>query len=147
MKRLTSFFLSVVLLLSFAGNAFADEGTTPPDQTEDTTEVSYLDDTGDPVSDPAEESSEEEDHQPEELSETQAEHPRIEQIYGGGGKGKTPISNSFVELCNPSDAEIDLSGYALKDGEKTIELSGKIPANGFYLGTVVYSKRKNSISE
>lgn len=87
MKRLTSFLLVVVLLLSFAGTAFADEGTTPPDQTEDTTEVSYLDDTGDPVSDPAEE-SEEEDHQPEELSVTQAEHPRVEQIYGGGEREK-----------------------------------------------------------
>lgn len=59
--------------------------------------------------------------------------PIIDQIYGGGGKGETPISNSFIELYNPSDAEIDLSAYSLKYGDKTLALSGKIPANGSYL--------------
>lgn len=59
--------------------------------------------------------------------------PIIEQIYGGGGKGETPISNSFIELYNPSDAGIDLSAYSLKYGDNMLNLNGVIPANGFYL--------------
>ena len=59
--------------------------------------------------------------------------PIIEQVYGGGGKGETPIGNSFVELYNPTDAEINLSGYTLTDGTTTLTLEGTIPANGSYL--------------
>ena len=59
--------------------------------------------------------------------------PIIKQIYGGGGKGETPIGNSFVELYNPTDAEINLSGYTLTDGTTTLTLEGTIPANGSYL--------------
>ena len=55
--------------------------------------------------------------------------PIIKQIYGGGGKGETPIGNSFVELYNPTDAEINLSGYTLTDGTTTLTLEGTIPAN------------------
>ena len=36
---------------------------------------------------------------------------RIDQIYGGGGKEDTPIANSFVELYNPSDNVVELTGY------------------------------------
>ena len=57
----------------------------------------------------------------------------IEQIYGGGGKGETPISNSFVELYSSFDTDINLSGYTLSDGTYTLSLSGTIPANGSYL--------------
>ncbi|MGN1081572.1 MAG: choice-of-anchor I domain-containing protein, partial [Acutalibacteraceae bacterium] len=64
---------------------------------------------------------------------TQTANPIIEQIYGGGGKGDTPISNSFIELYNPCDEEIDLSAYSLKYGDKTLALNGVIPANGSYL--------------
>ncbi|MGN0319186.1 MAG: choice-of-anchor I family protein [Lachnospira sp.] len=59
--------------------------------------------------------------------------PIIEQVYGGGGKGETPISNSFIELYNPTGAEINLSSYKLTDGTNTLQLSGKIPANGYFL--------------
>lgn len=64
---------------------------------------------------------------------TQAANPIIDQVYGGGGKGETPISNSFIELYNPTGSEIDLSGYSLKYGDKTLSLNGAIPANGSYL--------------
>lgn len=67
------------------------------------------------------------------ITETVSAQPIIEQIYGGGGKGDTPIANSFIELYNPADAEIDLSGYTLSDGTNTLPLSGKIPAKGSYL--------------
>lgn len=59
--------------------------------------------------------------------------PIIEQIYGGGGKGETPIANSFIELYNPSDAEVDLKEYTLSDGTNTLPLSGIISAKGSYL--------------
>ncbi|MGN0370065.1 MAG: choice-of-anchor I family protein [Butyrivibrio sp.] len=64
---------------------------------------------------------------------TEKTDPIIEQIYGGGGKGETPIFNSFIELYNPSGEEIDLSAYSLKYGDKTLNLNGVIPANGSYL--------------
>ncbi len=58
---------------------------------------------------------------------------QINHIYGGNNKGETPIANSFVELYNPTDKKVDLSGYTLTDGTKTIELVGTIPANGSFL--------------
>ena len=57
----------------------------------------------------------------------------IDQVYGGGGKSDTPISNSFIELYNPNSEAVDLSGYSLVYGDKTLELSGTIPAKGSYL--------------
>lgn len=64
---------------------------------------------------------------------TQTVDPIIDQVYGGGGKSETPISNSFIELYNPSNADIDLSAYSLKYGNETLNLNGVIPANGSYL--------------
>ncbi|MCI6012994.1 MAG: lamin tail domain-containing protein [Firmicutes bacterium] len=61
------------------------------------------------------------------------DHLIIDQVYGGGGKGDTPISNSFIELYNPTNASVDLSGYSLVYGDKALKLSGKIPASGSYL--------------
>lgn len=87
MKRLVSFLLMAVLLLSLNFNVYAADETTPI----------------------------------------------IEQVYGGGGKGETPIRNSFIELYNPGGEEIDLSAYSLQYGDKTLDLSGVIPANGSYL--------------
>lgn len=57
----------------------------------------------------------------------------INQVYGGNAKGDTPIANSFIELYNPNDEAVDLSGYALRFNEKTLSLSGTIPTNGSYL--------------
>ncbi|MGN1144755.1 MAG: hypothetical protein ACI4SU_09310 [Anaerovoracaceae bacterium] len=34
------------------------------------------------------------------------DHLIIDQVYGGGGKGETPISNSFIELYNPTSVEV-----------------------------------------
>ena len=59
--------------------------------------------------------------------------PYIRHIYGGNNKGDAPISNSFIELYNPDGNEVDLSGYTLTDGTKTIALNGKIPAKGSFL--------------
>lgn len=57
----------------------------------------------------------------------------IEQVYGGGGKGDTPISNSFVELYNPNETAVNLTGYTLVNGDESLPLTGTIPANGSYL--------------
>ncbi|MDO4502179.1 MAG: choice-of-anchor I family protein [Coriobacteriia bacterium] len=57
----------------------------------------------------------------------------IDKVYGGGGKGDTPISNSFVELYNATSSPIDLSGYVLSDGAKELQLSGVVPAKGSFL--------------
>lgn len=57
----------------------------------------------------------------------------IDQVYGGGGKGDTPIANSFIELYNPGETAVDLTGYSLVYGENTLDLTGTIPAKGSYL--------------
>lgn len=63
-------------------------------------------------------------------------HVYIRQVYGGGGKGETPIAKHFIELYNPTDAEVDLTGYKINYEEKAVELTGgKIPAKGSYLIT------------
>ena len=83
------------------------------------------------------------------------DHIVINQLYGGGGKGKTPFSNSFIELYNPTDSEISLSDYKItyssnrenpegkhagstwqSDGSvevKELPLTGSIPAKCSYL--------------
>ena len=69
----------------------------------------------------------------------QADHVVISEIYGGGGNSGSYWKNDFIELYNPTNAEISLIGwsvqYASKDSDswKTTELSNTIPAYGFYL--------------
>lgn len=57
----------------------------------------------------------------------------IDQVYGGNAKGETPIANNFIELYNPNADAVDLSGYVLTYGDKSLELTGTISANGSYL--------------
>lgn len=57
----------------------------------------------------------------------------ISHVYGGGGKGDTPITNSFIELQNTGSSECSLSGYSLVYGDKTLALEGTIPAEGSFL--------------
>ena len=73
-----------------------------------------------------------EDGKPEN-SDAGSKHLIIEQVYGDGGKTDAPISNSFVELYNPTDEAVALNGYTLTCGDKALELTGTIPANGSYL--------------
>ena len=62
-----------------------------------------------------------------------------------GGKGETPITNSFIELYNPDDEDIDLSGYSLVYSDKTLDLSGTIHANGSYL--IVWEKTSVTVDD
>ena len=67
-------------------------------------------------------------------------HIIVNQVYGGSDDGAA--SHSFVELYNPVDTEVDLTGWTLQyksspDGDSagwdSLELSGTIQAGGYYL--------------
>lgn len=63
----------------------------------------------------------------------------INEIYGGGGNGGAPLTNDFVELYNTTNAPISLDTYSIQYASATgtswtlNNLSGSIPANGYYL--------------
>ncbi|SJM67999.1 ExeM/NucH family extracellular endonuclease [Microbacterium sp. JB110] len=38
----------------------------------------------------------------------------ISEVYGGGGNSGAPVTHDFVELYNPTGADIDLGGYAVE---------------------------------
>ncbi len=68
------------------------------------------------------------------------EHVLVNQVYGGSDDGYA--SHSFIELYNPCDTAVDLSGWELQyrsseDGDhKTwneLSLTGTIQPNGYYL--------------
>ena len=67
----------------------------------------------------------------------QNDHLIINQVYGGGGKGSTPISHSFIELYNPTARAISLADYSieyLSNGQSSsLTLSGSIPSGTSYL--------------
>lgn len=63
----------------------------------------------------------------------------INEVYGGGGNSGATISNDFVELYNPTDADIDITGWVLdqqsasgNSGNQTT-LAGTVPAGGYFL--------------
>ncbi len=63
----------------------------------------------------------------------------ISEAYGGGGNSSATYTHDFIELYNPTDADIELSGYTVEyfsgkgstGGKAT--LSGTIPAGGYFL--------------
>ena len=69
------------------------------------------------------------------------DHVIINQVYGGSDDGDA--SHSFIELYNPCDETVDLSGWELQyrsseDGDHSdswqqLALTGTIPAQGYYL--------------
>ncbi|WP_246817080.1 ExeM/NucH family extracellular endonuclease [Corynebacterium sp. HMSC078H07] len=63
----------------------------------------------------------------------------ISEVYGGGGNKNAPFTHDFIELYNPTDTAIDVSGWSVEyfsskgnSGGKTT-LNGSIPAGGYYL--------------
>ena len=63
----------------------------------------------------------------------------ISEVYGGGGNKNAPFTHDFIELYNPTDSAIDVSGWSVEyfsskgnSGGKTT-LNGSIPAGGYYL--------------
>ncbi len=70
-------------------------------------------------------------------------HLVISQAYGGGGNSGAKYKNDFIEIYNPTDAEVDLSGWVVKYGSKKTQelaglgqdtaLQGTIKAKSYYL--------------
>ena len=63
----------------------------------------------------------------------------VSQVYGGGGNSGATYTNDFVELFNPTDADISLAGasvqYASATGStwQVTPLSGTLAAHHYYL--------------
>ncbi|NOU63324.1 Ig domain-containing protein group 2 domain-containing protein [Paenibacillus sp. LMG 31461] len=75
-----------------------------------------------------------------------ADHVVISQISGGGGNTGAPAAiykNDFIELYNPTDTDVDLTGWSVQYASSTSSLSalwtnitpltGTIKAHSFYL--------------
>ena len=63
----------------------------------------------------------------------------ISEVYGGGGNKGAALTNDFIELYNPTSADLDLTGWSVEylsasgnSGGKH-ELSGSLPAGGYFL--------------
>ncbi|MCL8494104.1 ExeM/NucH family extracellular endonuclease [Corynebacterium sp. B5-R-101] len=63
----------------------------------------------------------------------------ISEVYGGGGNKNAPFTHDFIELYNPTDTAIDVTGWSVEyfsssgnSGGKH-DLSGSIPAGGYFL--------------
>ena len=63
----------------------------------------------------------------------------ISEVYGGGGNSGAQYTHDFIELYNPTDAAISLTGHTVEyfssgggSGGSTV-LTGSIPARGHYL--------------
>ena len=127
MKRSINILLALVLALSAGSAVYAQEGETLENVSDNEAVRSHTVDTtkNKDISEDA--------YNTELFNELSSEQLIIEQIYGGGGKGENPISNSFIELYSFSDTAIDLSEYTLSDGTYTLSLNGIIPAYGSYL--------------
>ncbi|MBU8880965.1 CehA/McbA family metallohydrolase [Bacillus sp. FJAT-29790] len=70
-----------------------------------------------------------------------ADHVVISQVYGYGGSGPNEYLYKFVELYNPTDADVDLKDWSLQYAaagatsaySQKIALTGVIKARGYYL--------------
>ncbi len=69
-----------------------------------------------------------------------AGHVVINQVYGGGGNSGAEYKNDFIELYNPTNQPVDLTGWSVQYASKTgsfgsniTELTGTIKAHEFYL--------------
>jgi gliding motility-associated-like protein len=68
-----------------------------------------------------------------------AAHIVISEIYGGGGNSGATYKNDFIELYNPTDLPVNLTGWSIQYASATgttwasTPLIGNIPPKGFYL--------------
>ena len=69
-----------------------------------------------------------------------ANHLVISEVYGGGGNAGSVYKNDFIELYNPTDVDVALTGWSVQYTSATgtgnwisTALTGSIPARGFYL--------------
>ena len=75
--------------------------------------------------------------------EVELQNIMISQAYGGGGNNGATYKNDFIELYNPNDVDVDLTGWSIQyasatglfasyEGNKVV-LSGTIKAKSFFL--------------
>ena len=63
----------------------------------------------------------------------------INEVYGGGGNSGADYKNDFIELYNPTNAAVDLTGWSVQYASSTgaswqvTALSGTIEPSGYYL--------------
>jgi large repetitive protein len=94
------------------------------------------------------------------------DHLVISQVFGGGGNTNALVKNDYIELYNPTDADVDLTDWSVQyytagttasginPGSNVTTLSGTIKSHGFYLitegagtnGTAVTGDASGSIS-
>ncbi|WNB92654.1 OmpL47-type beta-barrel domain-containing protein [Bacillus sp. NEB1478] len=53
-----------------------------------------------------------------------ASHVVISEVYGGGGNNGAVYKNDFIELYNPTDAEVDLNGWSVQYDSATASTTG-----------------------
>ena len=64
---------------------------------------------------------------------------KISQVYGGGGNAGATLKNDFIELHNPTDADVVADGWSVQYGPPAgttwtpTVLTGTIAAGGYYL--------------
>jgi hypothetical protein len=64
----------------------------------------------------------------------------INEVYGGGGNSGATYKNDFIELYNPTNAAVNVTGWSVQYASATgtgswtvTSLTGSIPAHGYYL--------------
>ncbi len=66
-------------------------------------------------------------------------HVVISEVYGGGGNSGTSYKNDYIELYNPTDSSISLSGWSVQYASSTgtfssiTNLTGSIGSHQYYL--------------
>jgi hypothetical protein len=60
----------------------------------------------------------------------QADHIVISQVYGGGGNTGATYKNDFIELFNPTNATVDLTGWSVQYASATGNSWAVTPLNG-----------------
>ena len=67
-------------------------------------------------------------------------HVVISEVYGGGGNSGATYKNDFIELYNPSNTSVNLTGWSVQYTSATgtgtwqkTDLTGSIPAKSFFL--------------
>ena len=70
------------------------------------------------------------------------DHLIINQAYGNGKNADGSVSHSFIEIYNPTETEVDLSGWSLQYAENGASWS-KLDLNGVILPSTSYLIRAN----